>query len=151
MQSNNRVNNLSLNDAYLNFFASKRLTPNPKTLAKVKRWMIDNELNQREAARALCISQTKLSHYLGRRQKIRGWFKLEDKIMEVINNYNEIDPPSADSEDEEEFASRSDAPVSDDKDEESISEYSERSDEAPDYWCRFSLNAIFDIKPQAKK
>lgn len=39
----------------MNLFASKRLTPNPKTLAKVKGWMNDNELNQREAARILCI------------------------------------------------------------------------------------------------
>ncbi len=50
-----RVESQAKEDAYMNLFAGKRLTPNPKTLSKVKGWMNDNELNQREAARLLCI------------------------------------------------------------------------------------------------
>jgi predicted XRE-type DNA-binding protein len=154
IQSKKRIHTSSKDDAYMNLFASKRLTPNPKTLAKVKGWMNDNELNQREAARILCISQTKLSHYLNGRKKIRGWFKLEDKIKEVMNNFEDKEPPSTSSEDEEEFNSRSDAPVSDDKDEESSSEYSDPSDgdsSQLDHWNSFSLNEIFQTKKPPKK
>lgn len=68
-----------------------------------------------------------------------------------MNNFEDLEAPSASSEDEEEFNSRSEAPVSDDKDT-SSSDYSDPSDDdAPDHWSSFSLNQIFNTSPSAKK
>lgn len=98
------------------------------------------------------FSQTKLSHYLNGRKKIRGWFKLEDRVKEVMYNFDDKEAGSSLSEDGEEFNSRSDAPIGEEK-EGSSTDYSGPSDgnSSPDHWSSFSLNDIFLTKPLTRE
>ncbi len=102
------------------------------------------------------FSQTKLSHYLNGRKKIRGWQKLEATVKEVLNNFDALEAASASSEDERgDVTSSSDSVMSKEEDGNASSEYSdyisEPNDDEADHWSKFSLNEIFNTSNQSKK
>jgi predicted XRE-type DNA-binding protein len=131
------------------------IVPDERSVLRLAYYMKDRKLNQRSAAKLLGISQTKLSHFLNRRAKHRGWKKLEETIQAKLGNI-QVDFPEPESSDEEQLESpRSEVATSEVELVEPLSIYNNfgcllqyeqnglPSEYLTDDWAQFSLNQIF--------
>ncbi len=101
------------------------------------------------------FSQTKLSHFLNRRAKHRGWKKLEETIQTKLGNIHVDFPEPESSEDEQLESPRSEIATSEVELGEPIAIFNNfggflhyeqnvlTSEYLADDWAQFSLNQIF--------